>query len=138
MARGLLRPWDMKTFAGSAFVLLFLCGPALADPAATEPRAPRARPASLNIHFVVHTSTATRTYDVIVASDHRCASSIEKVPDHQDEINVCASDDSHLDIDWITRGSSSEYRSKASLVLTRGATAELGSGSGPRLGVTIQ
>jgi len=131
----------MKTFAGSAFVLLFLCGPALADPAATgprAPRAPRAQPASLNIHFVVHTSTATRTYDVIVASDHRCASSIEKVPDHQDEINVCASDDSHLDIDWTTRGTSSEYHSKASLVLARGATAELGSGNGPRLGVTIQ
>jgi hypothetical protein len=131
----------MKTLAGSAFVLLFLCGPALADPAAAEPgapRAPRAQPASLNIHFVVHTSTATRTYDVIVASDHRCASSIEKLPDHQDEIKVCASDESHLDIDWITRGSSSEYRNKASLVLARGATAELGSGNGPRLGVTIQ
>jgi len=128
----------MKTFAATAFVLLFLCGPALADPAAAEPRASRAQPVSLNLHFVVHTSTATRTYDVIVASDHRCASSIEKVPDHQDEINVCASDDSHLDIDWTTRGTSSEYHSKASLVLARGATAELGSGNGPRLGVTVQ
>jgi len=143
----------MKLFAASAFVLLVLCGPALADtprhappapllpavsPASPAASIPPAPPASLNIRFVVHAGATTRTHDVIVAGDHRCASVSEKVPDHQDEINVCTSDDSHLDIDWVTRASSSEYRSKASVVLAHGATAELGSGNGPRLGVTIQ
>ena len=107
----------MKLFAASAFALLFLCGPALADtprhaspaspaspalavsPSSPAPSTPPAPPASLNIRFVVHTGAATRTHDVIVAGDHRCASVSEKVPDHQDEINVCTSDDSHLDIE---------------------------------------
>jgi len=146
----------MKLFAASTFVLLALCGPALADtprhtspalpalpapavpPASPAPSIPPAPPASLNIRFVVHAGAATRTHDVIVAGDRRCASVSEKVPDHQDEITVCTSEDSHLDIDWFTRASSSEYRSKASVVLGHGATAELGSGNGPRLGVTIQ
>lgn len=143
----------MKLFAASAFVLLVLCGPALADtprhaapaspvppapPTSPAPSIPPAPPASLNIRFVVHTGAATRTHDVIVAGDRRCASVSEKVPDYQDDITVCTSEDSHLDIDWTTRASSSEYRSKASVVLAHGGTAELGSGNGPRLGVTIQ
>jgi hypothetical protein len=135
MARGLLGPVCMKLFAGSAVVLLSLCAPALAD-SAPPPRA--GPPASINIHFVVRTGAAARTHDVIVTADHRCAQASEKVSDHEDEIMVCASGEAQLDIDWRTRSGSSEYRSKASLVVERGKTAELGSGTGPRLAVTIQ
>ena len=153
MAHGLLCLGTMKLLAASTCSLLFLCGPALADtphhvapaapaappaPTTPSPSIPPAPPASLNLRFVVHAGAATRIHDVIVTSNHRCASASEKVSDHEDEISVCTLDGAQLDIDWTTRASSSEYRSKATLVLARGATAELGSGSGPRLGVTLQ
>jgi hypothetical protein len=132
VARGLLDRRGMKLFTASAFVVLTLCAPALAD------SGPPARPASLHIRFVVRTGTAARIHDVIVAADQRCASASEKLSDHEDQITVCTSGESRLDIDWFTRSSASEYRSKASLVIERGTTSELGSGTGPRLAVTVQ
>jgi hypothetical protein len=122
----------MKTFAGSAFALLILCGPALAD------SAPPARSDSLKVHFALHDAAATRIFDVIVSPDHPCATASEKNLDHQIELKACLSHDAHLDVDWSTRNGPSEYRSTSSLSLVPGTTAELGTPNGPRLGVSIQ
>jgi hypothetical protein len=122
----------MKTLAASACLLLLVCGPALADPAAP------ARPDSLKIHFAQRDAATTRAFDVIVSPDRPCATASEKNPDHQIELKACVSSDAHLDVEWFTRSSAGEYRSTSSLAVTRGATAELGTSSGPRLGVTVQ
>jgi len=122
----------MKTFAGSAFLLAFLCGPALAD------SAPAARTDSVKVRFAQRDGATTRAFDVIVSPEHPCATASEKNPDHQIELKACVTVDAHLDIEWFTRSSAGEYRSTSSLPLTRGATAELGATNGPRLGVTVQ
>jgi hypothetical protein len=122
----------MRTFAASAFVLLVLCGPALADSASPV------RLDSLQVHFTLHDAGSARSFDVIVSPDHPCATASEKSPDHQIELKACVSHDAHLDVEWFTRSSSSEYRSTSSLLLVHGATAELGTTNGPRLGVSVQ
>lgn len=123
----------MKTLAGSGFVLLLLCGPALADPA------PPARSDSVKVRFALRDAAASnRTFDVIVSPDHPCATADERDPDHHIELKACVTGDAHLDVEWSTRSSSSEYRSTSSLPLVHGATAELGTTTGPRLGVTVQ
>ena len=122
----------MKTLAASGFVLLVLCGPALADSAAP------ARPDSLQVHFALHDAGTARIFDVIVSPDHPCATARETHPDHQIELKACVSYDAHLDVEWSMRSASREYRSTSSLVLAHGATAELGTVNGPRLGVSVQ
>ena len=122
----------MKTFAAVAFALLILCGPALAD------TAPPARPDSLRIHFALHDAATTRLFDVIVSSEHSCATVEEKLPNHQVEIKACMTNDVHLDVEWSTRSPSGEYRSTSSIAIARGTTAEMGTANGPRLGVTVQ
>jgi hypothetical protein len=132
VAHGLLWSGTMKLFAASAFVLLTLCGPALADSASP------ARPDSLQVHFSLHDAAATRIFDVIVSPDHPCATVSETLPNHGIEIKACVTRDAHLDVEWSTHSSSGEYRSTSSLALAHGATAELGAANGPRLGVAIQ
>jgi hypothetical protein len=122
----------MKTIAAAAFVLLTLCGPALADPA-SPPRSD-----SLKVHFALHDAGTARIFDVIVSPDHPCATASERSPEHQIELKACVSRDAHLDVEWSTRSSSGEYRSTSSLVLAPGASAELGATNGPRLGVSVQ
>ena len=122
----------MKTLAAVAFSLLILCGPALADSVAP------ARPDSLRIHFALHDAATTRMFDVIVSSEHSCATVEEKLPNHQIEIKACVTNDVHLDVEWSTQSPSGEYRSTSSLALPRGTTAEMGTATGPRLGVTVQ
>jgi hypothetical protein len=122
----------MKTLAASSFLLLFLCGPALAE------SPPPARNDSLKVHFAQRDAAATRAFDVIVSPDHPCATASEKTSDHEIQLKACVTGDAHLDVEWFTRSPSGEYRSTSSLPLTRGATAELGTSSGPRLGVTVQ
>ena len=122
----------MKTLAAAAFAFLILCGPALADSAAP------ARPDSLRLHFALHDAATTRLFDVIVTSEHPCATVEEKLPNHQIEIKACLTNDAHLDVEWSTSSPSGEYRSTSSLALPRGTTAELGTANGPRLGVTVQ
>jgi hypothetical protein len=122
----------MKTLAASACLLLFVGGPALADPA------PPARPDSLKIHFAQRDAQALRAFDVIVSPARPCATASEKNPDQQIELKACLSDDAHLDVEWFTRTAAGEYRSTSSLPVTRGQTTEIGTSSGPRLGVTVQ
>jgi hypothetical protein len=128
----------MKTFAGSTFALLVLYGlgglggPALAD------TTPSARPDSQKLRFALHDAATIRLFDVIVSPDHPCATVEEKLPNHQIQIRACVSHDAHLDIEWSTRSPSGEYRSTSSLALAPGATAELGTANGPRLGVAVQ
>jgi hypothetical protein len=122
----------MKTFAASCFVLLILCGPALAE------SAPPPRSDSLKVHFALRDAAVTRAFDVIVSPDHPCATVSEKDPEHQIELKACVSRDAHLDVEWSTRSSSGEYRSTSSLPLVPGATAELGTTNGPRLAVRVQ
>jgi hypothetical protein len=122
----------MKTLAASTCLLLFVCGPALADPVAP------ARPDSLRIHFTQRDAATTRAFDVIVSPDRPCATASEKHPDHEIELKACVSDDTHLDVEWFTRNAAGEYRSTSSVPVTRGQTTELGTSNGPRLGVTVQ
>jgi hypothetical protein len=121
----------MTTFAAFAFAFVALCSPAFADPAP-------ARPASLALRLVVNAGGAPRSYDVLVTTDHRCAMASQKRADHEDNITVCTSDEGRLDIEWWMRDAATEYHSKDSVVLARGASAELGSSNGPRLTVTVQ
>ena len=132
MAQRLLCLPRMKTLAASAFALLILCGPALADSAAPRP------PDSFQLHFALHDAGTSRIFDVIVSPDHPCATASEKRPNYQIELMACTSGDAHLDIDWSTRSPSGEYRSKSSVQLAHGATAELGVVNGPRLWVAVQ
>jgi hypothetical protein len=122
----------MKTLAASACLLLFVCGPALADSATPV------RPDSLKVHFAQRDGTLLKAFDVIVSPEHPCATVHEQNPDHEIQLKACATGDAHLDVEWFTRSSSGEYRSTSSLSLVRGATAELGTVNGPRLGVTVQ
>jgi hypothetical protein len=122
----------MKTLAASGFVLLILCGPALADPASP------ARSGSVKVHFALRDAASSRAFDVIVSPDHPCATADEKNPDHHIELKACVTNDAHLDVEWSTRSSSGEYRSTSSLPLVRGMTSDLGTTNGPRLGVTVQ
>jgi len=122
----------MKILAGSSCLLLFLCGPALAE------SPPPARTDALKVHFALRDAAVTRAFDVIVSPDHPCATASEKSPDHQIELKACVTNDAHLDVEWSTRSSSGEYRSTSSLPLVRGVTSDLGTTNGPRLGVTVQ
>jgi hypothetical protein len=121
----------MKIFATSAFVLLALCAPALADAPAPSP---------IKLRLAVHAGKDTRTYDLIVV-EHACAHSNARVGDQQDELKVCAHDESargvRLDVDWFTRSAAGEYHSESSIVMARGTTAELGR-TDLRLGVSVQ
>lgn len=118
------------TRLAAAALALAVCSPAFAD-------AP-ARPCSLNLRLVVNAGGAPRTYDVLVTTDHRCAMASHKRADHEDNITVCTSDEGRLDIDWWTRDAATDHHSKGSVVLARGASAELGAQSGPRLTITLQ
>lgn len=122
----------MKLFADAAFVLPLLCGSALA--ASESP----AQPDLIKIHFTLRDAATTRSFDVIVSSDHSCATVSEKLPNREVELKACAGRDAHLDVEWFTRSPSGEYRSTSSLSLAHGATAELGASNGPRLSVAVQ
>lgn len=132
MAHGLLGPRTMKLFTDAAFVLPLLCGCALA---ASESSA---QPDLIKLHFTLRDAGTARSFDVIVSSEHSCATVSEKLPSREVEIKACAVRDAHLDVEWFTRGPAGEYRSTSSLSLAHGATAELGTANGPRLSVVVQ
>jgi hypothetical protein len=127
----------MTTFATCALMLLSLCAAALAEPAPPPPPPPPPAPAQFKIHFTLHDDT-TQAFDVVVSSDSPCAKASKKGPGREIELRACAARDSRLDVEWYTRGPAGEYRSTSSVSLVRGATAEMGSQTGPRLTVTIQ
>lgn len=127
----------MSTFPWSVVYVVALGVPMLfTSPAQGDP--PSKKPAATKLRLVVQAEGPPRTYDVIVAAE-RCATARSKVVDREDDITVCAQrEDERFDINWWTRQATREYRSTGSLVLARGATAELGSAEGPRLSVTAQ
>jgi hypothetical protein len=125
----------MKTFSTSIAILFTLCAPALAD---SVPPAAAEHAEALKVRFAQHDTTTTRTFDVLVGAGGPCATASEKLPDHEIELQACVSRGSQLDIVWSTRSSWGEYRSTSSLPFVRGATAELGTAKGPRLGVVVQ
>ena len=122
----------MKLLADAAFVLPLLCGSALAASQSST------QPDLIKLLFTVRDAATTRSFDVIVRSEHSCATVSEKIPSREVEIKACAVGDAHLEVEWFTRSPSGEYRSTSSLSLARGATAELGTANGPRLGVVVQ
>jgi len=122
----------MTTLAAFTFVLLAFCTPALADSAPP----PRAVPSK--IRFSVQGDGLTRSFDVMVSPEERCASASHKLADQQVEINACATRDAHLTIHWEVRGPTGEFRSSSSIPFEHGSTAELGSTAGPRLTVAVQ
>ena len=131
VARSLLGRRAMTTFAAFSFVLLALCTPALAD-SADPPR-----PVSARIRFSLHEASVTRSFDVMV-SDEQCAFASTKHADQRIEIKACVQRGTQLMIDWEVRSAAGEYRSTSSMPFEHGATAELGSSTGPRLRVTIE
>ena len=121
----------MKTFAAASAILFTLCAPALADPA------PPGRSESFKVRFTLR-DTATRTFDVVVGAASPCATASQKLSDAEVELHACVSARAQLDVTWFNRSSSGEYRSTSSLPFVHGATAELGTTSGPRLVVEVQ
>lgn len=119
----------MKKLAASAYVLLVLCGPALAD-------APRAD--WFKLRLALRDGAATRAFDLSVAPDGPCATVHEKTADRELDVKACGGRAGHLDLDWDLRGARGELRGTSSIRLVHGATAELGTAEGPRLTVTVQ
>ena len=114
----------------AAATVFYLCAPALADP-------PPSPPSSIKIHFALRDAPAApRTFDVVVAPSAPCATVDQKQPDHEIALTACASN-RLLDLRWYSRTAAGEYRSQSSIALAHGTTAQLGSGDGPRLEVTI-
>jgi hypothetical protein len=118
----------MKKLAVSAYVLLVLCGPALAD-------APRAD--SFKVKLALREGAALRAFEVSVVSDAPCATVHDRTTDREIDIEACGSRAGQLDVDWFTRSPRGELRSTSSLALAHGATAELGPAEGPRFTVTV-
>jgi hypothetical protein len=130
----------MRTIATAATILFTLCAPALADP----PRSDRAEPTERcdraeahKVRFTLHDATTSRTFDLSVAAGP-CATATEKTQDHEIDLRACVSGGTQLDVEWFMHSAGGEYRTKSSLAFARGATAELGTGNGPRLGVVVQ
>jgi hypothetical protein len=120
----------MKMLTASAATLLFLCAPALAD----SPPQPKEW---LKLRFALR-DAGSQTFDLVVGPQSPCATVNQKLASREVELIACVGSDSRLDITWSTRSSSSEYRSRSSIPMTRGTTTELGSSTGPRLEVSVQ
>ena len=121
----------MTIYAAFAFALLALCTTAFADPGA-----PRA--SSFKLRVTVHDGASGRTFKLIVGPQLPCATASEKLPEHQIELKACASNESHMLIDWYTRRGTTESRGSSALPLEPGATVTLGTERDARVEVTVQ
>ena|SRR5688572_13804560 len=131
-----------NTLLLSAVATFLLCGPALADPSAKQPAPPGADPVRmLRLTLVVRAGTDARTHELAI-SDQGCGSIQDKTTGYEDQIRVCSRSTASgllLDTDWSTRTGSTEYRTRAELLLARtGGTGEVGRTGGHRLALTVR
>ena len=121
----------MKLLLTSTLLVAALCAPALAE-------APR--PAkSVRATFVV-TSAKQRPRQYQVATvDHTCGVVNTKDSDTkiEDELRMCPMADDQVQIQWLTREGSAEYRSTAALIVKPGTRLDV-DGNGAKLAVTFQ
>jgi hypothetical protein len=121
----------MTRFATFSLVLL-LSSAALAD------TAPPPRSETMKIRFSLRDGGAPRDFSVIASTEHPCATVSQRSSDRDVELKACATRDAHLGIEWRVRVGASEYHSTSSIPFEHGATADLGSSTGPRLTVTVE
>ncbi|MDB4956126.1 MAG: hypothetical protein JWO36_3695 [Myxococcales bacterium] len=115
-------------------IVALLCGPALAD----TPRVSSQQP--ITILLQIKSGNDIRAHEIVLV-EHVCGRSVEKLPDHQDEIKICAESDTaagvKLSIDWWSRSNDAEYRSESTTVVIRGSKFELGHGGSMMLNVAV-
>lgn len=124
----------LKPFTLASLTVALLCSPARAD----APHVSSQQPITLSIQ--VKSGKDVRSHQIVLV-EHACGRSQEKLPDHQDEIKICAESDTlagvKLAIEWWTRANDAEYKSESTTVVTRGGKFEIGHGGSMMLAVAV-
>jgi hypothetical protein len=114
-----------------ALAFLLLSSPARADAGTPS------RPASIKLRVTVHDGADDQSFRVVLVPRTGCATASYKLPEREIDLKACASDDTHVQIDWYARRGSSESRGSSTLSIEPGVTTTVGNERGTRVDVAV-